>query len=53
MKGQKFNGNVIKVAAVVVEKNEGGIDVGSQKEEENIVVEVEKLGIRYQEQFNL
>ena len=29
MKGQNFNGNVIKVAAVVVEKNEGGIDVGS------------------------
>ena len=29
MKGQNFNGNVIKVAAVVVEKKEGGIDVGS------------------------
>ena len=44
MKGQNFIGKVIKVAAVVVEKKEGGIDVGSQKEEENIVVGVEKLG---------
>ena len=29
MKGQNFIGKVIKVAAVVVEKKEGGIDVGS------------------------
>ena len=29
MKGQNSIGKVIKVAAVVVEKKEGGIDVGS------------------------
>ena len=45
MKGQGFIGKLItQVAAVGVEKEEGGINVGSQKEEESIVVGVEKLG---------
>ena len=32
MKGQNFIGKVIKVAAVVVEKKEGGIDVEGRGE---------------------
>ena len=44
MKGQNFIGKVMKITAVVFEKKEGGIDVGFQKEEESIVVGVEKLG---------
>ena len=45
MKGQGFIGKLItQVAAVGVEKEEGEINVGSQKEEESIVVGVEKLG---------